>query len=70
MLSYFGAVEGVGTLFELGAVAIVEIDIPEHDKVTYVKVTPDMARRIIEEHIVGGKVIDEYTIDHYEAQHK
>ena len=49
---------------------IVEIDIPEHDKVTYVKVTPDMARRIIEEHIVGGKVIDEYTIDHYEAQHK
>lgn len=36
------------------------------DKVTYVDLTPEKARRIIVEHIVNGKIIDEYTIGAYE----
>ncbi|MEZ4357438.1 MAG: (2Fe-2S) ferredoxin domain-containing protein [Eubacteriales bacterium] len=31
------------------------------DKVTYVKVTPEKASKIIDQHIVNGKVIKEYT---------
>ncbi len=32
------------------------------DKVTYVKMTADRAKEVIEKHIKGGKVITEYTI--------
>ena len=40
---------------------IVEVYEPDKEKVTYVKVDPDKAKRIVEEHIKGGKVIAEYT---------
>jgi len=40
---------------------VVEVYTPS-GKVTYVKVTPEKAKRIVEEHIKGGKVITEYTI--------
>ena len=46
---------------------IVEIYAPNSEKVTYVKVTPDKASRIITEHIVNGKVVEEYTIGWHEA---
>ena len=32
------------------------------DKVTYVKMTADRAKEVIEKHIKGGKVVTEYTI--------
>ncbi len=32
------------------------------DKVTYVKMTPDKAKRVVAEHLKGGKVVQEYTI--------
>lgn len=41
---------------------MVEITVPGQDKVTYVKVTPDMVPRIVAEHVVNGKPVDEYTI--------
>lgn len=44
-----------------------EIYAPNSEKVTYVKVTPDKASRIITEHIVNGKVVEEYTIGWHEA---
>ncbi len=47
---------------------IVEVYRPGEEKVTYVKVTPDMVGRIITDHIVNGKVVDEYTIGYYEKQ--
>ena len=31
-------------------------------KVTYVKMTPDKAKRVVAEHLKGGKVVQEYTI--------
>ena len=41
---------------------IVEITVPGQDKVTNVRVTPDMVPRIVTEHVVNGKPVDEYTI--------
>ena len=40
---------------------IVEVYEPDKEKVTNVKVDPDKAKRIVEEHIKGGKVVAEYT---------
>ena len=41
---------------------IVEVYRPGEDKVTYIKVTAAKALRIINEHVMQGKVVDEYTI--------
>jgi NADP-reducing hydrogenase subunit HndB len=41
---------------------IVEVIKPGEEKVTYVKMTADKAKRVVKEHIVGGKVVDEYTM--------
>ncbi|MBQ3079070.1 MAG: (2Fe-2S) ferredoxin domain-containing protein [Clostridia bacterium] len=41
---------------------IVEITMPGQDKVTYVKVKPEMAARIVSEHVVNGQPVAEYTI--------
>ncbi len=49
---------------------IVEVYAPDKDKVTYVKVTPDMARRIIAEHIVNDNPVSEYTIGYDEENTK
>ena len=40
---------------------IVEVYEPNKEKDTYVKIDPDKAKRIVEEHIKGGKVVAEYT---------
>ena len=41
---------------------VVEVFEAGKDKVTYVKMTPEKAKRVVEEHLKGGKVISEYTI--------
>ncbi|MBQ4145703.1 MAG: (2Fe-2S) ferredoxin domain-containing protein [Clostridia bacterium] len=41
---------------------IVEIVSPDKEKVTYVKVTPDKVAKIVNDHIVNGKPVAEYTI--------
>ena len=41
---------------------VVEVFEAGKDKVTYVKMTPEKAKRGVEEHLKGGKVISEYTI--------
>lgn len=41
---------------------IVEVFVPNQEKVTYVKVNPEMASRIVSEHIVNNNVVSEYTI--------
>lgn len=41
---------------------IVEVYEEGKDKVTYGKVTPEMAKRIVAEHIVNGNVVEEYTV--------
>ena len=44
---------------------VVEIYEDGKEKVTYVKLNADKAKRIVEEHLVGGKVVNEYTIGEY-----
>ena len=41
---------------------IVEVYEADKEKVTYVKMTAEKAERIVEEHIKGGKIVEEYTI--------
>lgn len=41
---------------------IVEVIKGDSEKVTYVNVDPEKAKRIIAEHIVNNKIIKEYTI--------
>lgn len=49
---------------------IVEVFLPGQEKVTYVKVKPEMAKRIVSEHIVNGNIVTEYTIGYYEEHNK
>lgn len=41
---------------------IVEVYEADKEKVTYVKMTAEKARRVAKEHLQGGKVVTEYTI--------
>ncbi len=41
---------------------IVEVFEADKEKVTYVKMDAEKAKRVVEEHIKGGKVVAEYTI--------
>ena len=41
---------------------IVEIHEAGKDKVTYVHMTADKAREVVEKHLKGGKVVNEYTL--------
>lgn len=41
---------------------VVEVFEAGKDKVTYVKMTADKAKKVIEQHLKGGKVVSEYTI--------
>ena len=45
---------------------IVEVFEPGKEKITYVKMTPEKAARVIEEHLKNGNVVNEYAI----AAHK
>ena len=41
---------------------VVEVFEADKEKVTYVKMTPEKARRVAEEHLQNGRVVTEYTI--------
>ena len=41
---------------------MLDVILPGQDKVTYIHVTPEMVPRIITEHIVNGRPVEEYTI--------
>ena len=41
---------------------VVEIYTPGQEKVTYVKVTPEMVAKIVTDHVVNGAPVMEYTI--------
>lgn len=42
---------------------IVQVTIGDQPMVTYGKVTPEVARRIMKEHIQGGKVVQDHVIN-------
>ena len=41
---------------------IVEVMAPGEEKVTYVKMTPEKAKKVVSEHLVNKRVVTEYTI--------
>lgn len=41
---------------------VVEVVTPGQEKVTYVKMTPEKAVRVVNDHLVNGNVVSEYTI--------
>ncbi|MDF2586679.1 MAG: hypothetical protein K0S41_520 [Anaerocolumna sp.] len=41
---------------------IVEVMEPGKDKVTYVKMTPEKALEIVDQHLIRGQVVSKYTI--------
>lgn len=43
---------------------IVEIYQPGKEKVTYIKMDAEKTARVVEQHLVRGVVIDEYTVSH------
>lgn len=42
---------------------IVQVVLGEQSKITYGKVTPEVAERILKEHVQGGKVVQDYVIE-------
>ena len=45
---------------------IVEVYVPGEEKVTYVKMTPEKAVKVVTEHIVNGSPVSNYTIGNAE----
>ncbi len=41
---------------------IVEVLEPGKDKVTYIKMTPEKAEEVLERHLIGGHVVEKYTL--------
>ena len=41
---------------------VVEVVAPGKDKVTYVNITPEKAIRVVNDHLVNGNVVTEFTI--------
>lgn len=41
---------------------IVEVMEPGKQKITYIKMTPDKAEEVLERHLIGGHVVEEYTL--------
>ena len=41
---------------------VVEVVTPDGDKTTYVKMTPEKAVRMVNDHLVNGNVVTEFTI--------
>ena len=41
---------------------VVEVFEGDKEKITYVKMTAEKAKRVVEEHLKGGKPVTEYTI--------
>ena len=41
---------------------MVEVYVKEQEKVTYVHMNPEKVARVVTEHIVNGRPVDEYTI--------
>lgn len=42
---------------------IVEVYKPGEEKVTYVKMTPAKAVEILDKHVIGGTVVEDYTLN-------
>jgi len=51
-----------GNLGLSGMDPVVKVTLPNQEEVVYVKVSSDIARKIMQDHVVGGNVLVEYLI--------
>lgn len=42
---------------------IVEVYVPKQDKVTYIFMNAEKAKRVVEEHLIGGKIVEDFLIN-------
>ncbi len=49
---------------------MVDVIVPGKEKVTYVRMTAEKVGRVVAEHIVNGRPVEEYTISHAENESK
>ena len=42
---------------------IVEVMEPGKSKITYLKMTPEKAEEVLERHLIGGHVVEDYTLN-------
>lgn len=49
---------------------VVEVFEAGKEKVTYIKMDAEKAKEVVEKHLIGGEVIDEYTISNAELMNK
>ncbi|MDR3050291.1 MAG: (2Fe-2S) ferredoxin domain-containing protein [Oscillospiraceae bacterium] len=47
---------------------MVDVMLPGKDKVTYVRMSPEKVSRVVAEHIVNGRPVEEYTVTFAEKQ--
>ena len=45
---------------------IVEVFAPDKEKVTYVKMTPEKAKEVVEQHLMRGLILTKYTLQNVE----
>ena len=57
-----------GAVSRGGLEPVVEVELPGREIITYVHVQPEMVPRIVEESLVGGEPVEEYTLSFYERQ--
>ena len=46
---------------------MVDVIVPGKEKVTYVKMTAEKAKEVVEKHLKGGTVVEQYTIGAYQS---
>lgn len=46
---------------------VVEVFEADKEKVTYVKMTAEKAKEVVEKHLKGGSVVEQYTIGAYQS---
>lgn len=51
-----------GNLGLSGQDPVVKVTLPNQEEVVYVKVNTEIARKIMQEHVLGGKLLTEYVI--------
>ena len=47
---------------------IMDVIVPGQEKITYVHLTPEKVAKIINDHVVNGSVVTDYTIGAYENE--
>ena len=51
-----------GNLGLSGQDPVVKVTLPNQEEIVYVKVSREIARKIMQDHVLGGKIVTEYVI--------